>query len=424
VLINGTISAGMITNTGMIGGSGALASAVNNSGMISATNGTLSIGGTATGAGLYRAESGATLSFGGGGSLSSLYGTGATLQVTGGILTNSTAGFDNTGGTLAFAGGSYYHASGGLFTNASTGWVVGYGSLNAAGSILNQGTILANGGRSRPLILNSNLLNTASSYVTAIGGALQVNGVFTNNGTLQVISGVGTYNLVVNNNYWQTAGASSTFEDTFLITTNGYVSAANGDQYVFKANLLNQSQSNLFWSTLALSPGTNTVGGVQFLFSGSGVTHTQLFEHPGLLLTGGFGAATTNATDPQAVNGSAAGFANNFAVDELVLTNTTLVLAPAGSANALFVNDLFLYGTAHLTISNNMDVYFVNSNDWSLADITLLGNAQIHQLTGLGTSLIIPEPNVLLMWLCGGVTLWAARRHNRRTRRHRRHRHH
>ena len=66
-----------------------------------------------------------------------------------------------------------------------------------------------------------------------------------------------------------------------------------------------------------------------------------------------------------------------------------------------------------------MDVYFVNSNDWSLANITLLGNAEIHQLTGLGgnaPSLVIPEPNVLLMWLCGGVTLWAARRRHSRNR--------
>ena len=56
------------------------------------------------------------------------------------------------------------------------------------------------------------------------------------------------------------------------------------------------------------------------------------------------------------------------------------------------------------------------SNNWSLANITLLGNAEIHQLTGLAgtTSLVIPEPNVLLMWLCGGVTLWAARRRHRR----------
>ena len=84
------------------------------------------------------------------------------------------------------------------------------------------------------------------------------------------------------------------------------------------------------------------------------------------------------------------------------------------------MNDLYLFGGSHLVISNDMAVYFVNSNAWTLADITLLGNAQIHQLTGLGAELVIPEPNVLLMWVCGGITVWAARKrrtHQRRKRR-------
>ena len=136
------------------------------------------------------------------------------------------------------------------------------------------------------------------------------------------------------------------------------------------------------------------------------------------MLTGGFTTLTGSlTTGVQNVSGTVAGFVTNFAVGELELTNTTLVLAPTvptdGVTNALFVNDLFLYG-AHLVISNDMQLYFVNSNTWNLADITLLGNAQIHQLSGLGASLIIPEPNVLLMWLCGGFTLWAARRRRRR----------
>ena len=126
----------------------------------------------------------------------------------------------------------------------------------------------------------------------------------------------------------------------------------------------------------------------------------------------------SNSTAQQAVGGSVAGFVDNFAVGELVLQGTTLTLtpggAPSGFTNALFVNDLFLFGGSTLVISNDMQVYFVNSNTWNLANITLLGNAQIHQLTGLGASLVIPEPNVLLMWLCGGFTLWAARRRHRR----------
>ena len=62
-------------------------------------------------------------------------------------------------------------------------------------------------------------------------------------------------------------------------------------------------------------------------------------------------------------------------------------------------------------------LYFINSNDWNLANITLLGNAEIHQLSSLGEVapvLAVPEPNVLLMWLSALATLWAARRRNRK----------
>ena len=135
----------------------------------------------------------------------------------------------------------------------------------------------------------------------------------------------------------------------------------------------------------------------------------------GLLLTGGFIGMPADATAVQLVSTVPDGFSNNFAVGQLWLTNTTLVLAQTPevvAAGALFVNDLFLFGAAHLTISNNMAVYFVNSNNWNLAEVTLLPGASIHQLVG-GSLLATPEPNVLLMWLCGGVTVWAARRRRR-----------
>ena len=418
VLVGGTVAAVPITNAGLISGSGTLAAAVDNRGLVSASgsNQWLTIAGAATGTGTYRAESGATLAFNGGGQVSSLFNTGATLRVAGGILTNTSA-FRNSGGTLALSGGGYQVSL--QFTN--TGWLVGAGSFNSAAALVNAGTIQATGGTLTPLVFNSNLVNTATGYVTAPSGALQINGTFTNNGTLQVISGVGTYNnQVVNNNVWLTDHGTSTFQETFLITTNGYVAATAGDKYVFKSDLLNHSTNSAFWSTLGVTPASNPVdGGVQFLFTGSSQTQTQRFEHPGLLLTGGFAGTPTNTTEIQFVSGEIAGFSNNFAIGELLLTNTTLVLAqsvPQSSlTNALFVNDLFLYSST-LVISNDMRVYFVNSNAWSLANITLLGNAEIHQLSGLGAAMVIPEPNVLLMWLCGGITFWAARRRARQKR--------
>jgi len=417
VVLNGTVDAGTINNSGAISGRGTLTHAVANSGLVSATNGLLTIAGSATGAGAYRAEAGATLSFNGGGQISSLFNQDATIRVGGGILTNLSA-FSNDG-TLALAGGTYQANV--AFTNNN--WLVGHGTFSSPAQLVNQGTIAANFGTTNaPLVLSADLVN--SGMVRADGSALQVTGVFTNNGTLQFISSVGTYSReVVNNGAWLTDGASSsTFSNNFIITTNGYVSAPGG-KYVFTADLFNQSTNNLSWNTLGVTnPGSNTVGtGTEFLFSGASVTSTQTFNTPGLLLTGGFdGSPAGNATTGvQHTSGTAAGFTDNFAIGQLWLTNTTLVLEQTPGVTGeggLFVNDLYLFGGSQLVISNNMAVYFVNSNGWSLADITLLGNAQIHQLTGLGSLLVIPEPNVLLMWLCGGITVWAARRRRNRNR--------
>ena len=354
------------------------------------------------------------MSFNGGGQVSSLFNTGGTIRVAGGILTNLST-FGNAG-TLALAGGAYQATV--QFTN--TGWLVGVGTMNTPVALVNRGTIAANlGNTNTALVVNSDLLNLSNGVVRADSSALLVTGVFTNNGTLQFISSVGTYNqTVVNNGAWSSSGGSSVFSNNFVITTNGYVSAAGG-KYVFTADLLNQSTNNLHWDTLGVTVGIGTVSnGVKFLFSGTDVTQTQTFASAGLRLTGGFEGSPLNLTSGvQNTVGYAEGYSNNFAVGQLWLTNTTLVLEQSpglvATNGALFVNDLFLFGGSHLVINNDMTVYFVNSNAWTLADITLLGNAQIHQLTGLGTELVIPEPNVLLMWLCGALTVWAARRRNR-----------
>jgi hypothetical protein len=47
--------------------------------------------------------------------------------------------------------------------------------------------------------------------------------------------------------------------------------------------------------------------------------------------------------------------------------------------------------------------------------VTLLGGAGLHQLTTEFSA--IPEPNVLLLWLGGVVTVFAARRRSAKMRR-------
>ena len=418
-MAGGTFTANTITNTATFSGYGTLSSTIYNAGLIRAnvSNQVLTIAGAVSGGGSYQAAPNATLSFNGGGTLSSLSNSGGTVRVTGGLLVNTSA-FDNHNGTLALASGSYQANV--QFTN--TGWLVGYGSFNSSVALVNKGTIDANlGNKNTPLVLNSDLVNSVNGTVRADSSAMQINGVFTNNGTLQFISSVGTYSqTVLDNGAWNTYGGSSNiFAANFVITTNGYVNATSGDRYIFHGDLLNQSTNNNSWNTLNVSVGTNSAGdGTQFIFSGTGLASTQTFYTTGLLLTNGFNgiAATSNAV--QDTLGYAEGFSNNFAVGQVWLTNTTLVLAQAPGMletnGALFVNSLYLFDNAHLIISNDMTVYFANSNGWNMSDITLWGNAQIHQLTNLNSLMVIPEPNVLLMWLCGGITVWAARRRRKK----------
>jgi len=82
-----------------------------------------------------------------------------------------------------------------------------------------------------------------------------------------------------------------------------------------------------------------------------------------------------------------------------VLTDSFVLFQLNGSAPASLTNALILGGGGW---------------DASQAKVSIVGNQVL--LSGVmfnQTLAVIPEPNVLLMWLAGGVTLWAARRRNK-----------
>ena len=416
-LANGSVVAGLITNNGTVLGYGSVMATLYNNQLVLATNnGVLQLQNTALGTGTYQAAGGATLSFNGGATISSLVTTGGTIQIVSSTVTNN-GEFDNAG-TLVLVNGTYQTPR--VLTNGPSATINGYGTLISAATLVNQGTILALVGGQ--LVLKTNVLN--NGLLGTVSGSLRVEGVLTNNGTLLVSAGNALYlKPVLNNGAWLADPTSvSLLAANYVVTTNGYVYASGGSEMIFRGNLVNQSTNKVDWNTFNTVAGTNTVGtGAQFLFSGSSVTMTQLFETPWLLLTGGCdGTPDPSSNGVQDVTSFAdvTGFDNNFGLGQLWLTNTTLELAqavPGPTQNALFVNDLYLFGSSKLVISNNLDVYFVNSNGWAMTDVTLLGNAQIHQLNALNITLsVVPEPNVLLMWLSGAMTLWAARRRRRR----------
>ncbi|MCG3148583.1 MAG: hypothetical protein PCFJNLEI_02028 [Verrucomicrobiae bacterium] len=414
VLAGGSLTASVVTNTGTVLGYGTLTARLANSSVVTATNGQLNLEGVVSGAGQYRVAELATLSFGAGGSISTsgLDNTNATIRLSGGVLTNDQS-FLNAG-TLALAGGTYY--TGTRLTNNLGATIRGFGTISSADQVVNNGTIFVQG--PTPLVFSGELINAGA--VAGVGGRLEVTGVFTNSGSLAFVSSVGTFNsAVVNSGALSLNGAStSVFTSNLLVSSSGYL-LGNGT-YVFEGDLNNQSALPTAWNTLNTVAGTNTVGsGTTFLFSGSGLSSTQYFTHAGLQLSGGFVGSpvpTTNGVQDVSNMAAVAGFQNNFAVGQLWLTNTTVMLSSTGGSGALFVNDLYLLGGSRLVISDNTRVYFVNSNSWDLANITLLGNAQIHQLNSLTETLsVIPEPNVLVLWLSGFLTFAAARRRSRRS---------
>ena len=417
-MLGGSIIGGNLTNLSIatIKGFGAIVSNLINQGIVTATNGELRLLSSFSGAGTYRAVAGSaasTLTFAGTGSVSSLYNTGATIRVEG-VLTNAPL-FVNSG-SLAMAGGRYQ--SGARLTNSSTAWITGYGTIDTAG-VINQGTLLANN-TSTLLVVGAGLAN--SGFVRASNGRLVINGAFTNTGTVNLLTSVGTFNGgVVNSGAWITDPTTNVFNDTFTVTSSGSISASAGDVYRFRSNFVNLSSQSNTWNTFNTTAGDSGASGTKFIFdnySGTSPTLTQQFFTAGLALTNGFdGSPVPTASGVQSVTtfSAVSGFFDNFALDRLEIgnagTNSMLELTDSfpsdGNNAALFVNDLWLFASSRLIISNDVRLYFVNSNNWSLANISLLGNAEIHQL--LSPMVVIPEPGVLFLWIAGVATLYVSR---------------
>jgi hypothetical protein len=382
-------------------------------------------------------------------------GTGTTLRKTAGVTLipvnfgtiNINGGTFSSTGTVENRGAINFTGNGTITLGAHS--LRNFGSINTAAGQINLvspvvitnvlgASITANNGTLNiisPLVRNvgditlirstgtfsDGAINTGSMLISGTTAAahLNVGGVFTNAGTITFFRSVGTFNsAVVNSGAWITDPTTNIFNDTFTVTASGTIVADAGDVFIFRKDFVNLSRSNETWNTQNAALNTNSNGnvnnvGTKFLFEGDG-NATQQFFHVGLNLTGGFVGSPATPTDPQIVTTlNVAGFSTNFALGTLELTNTFLMLSQSyptpATNNALFVKNLFIGSTSALIISNNMTVYFINSNTWSLANVQLLGNASIHQLQ-LTEFVAIPEPSILLLLMVGGAITFVARR--------------
>jgi len=344
---------------------------------------------------------------------------------------------------MRFAGTNTFRLN--AATNTTSGQTYTFGIVpgnptNYANLVMVNGTTAYRGGNLTIGQTGSLLISNTTASITGVftntGSLSVVNAYATfqsrvyNSGTNQMLNSVVTFNaVVVNSGAWITDPTTNIFNGDHIVTSDGFISAAAGDIYRFRSNFVNQSTQTTTYNTRNTTPGNSGEPGTKFIFDGtntvSSTGYTQNFFTAGLRLTGGFvGTPTPLATGVQTVSTFAAvsGFIDNFALDRLELGNTgtnsllllssTFGLSDSGNTNALFVNDLWIFGDSRLIISNNTMVYFVNSNNWSTANYQLLGNAQLHQLV-LGDNVIVavvPEPTVVLLWLAGIGTIYASRR--------------
>lgn len=385
----GVFDGGPVINYGTVSGFGTMSTAVSNPGYILATNGTLRIqmltGNQATGT----LEASA----------------GATLQANG-----ITAWLNN--GQVILSGGTII---GGDISNNAARVISGAGTI--AETVINSGTVLANNAN-QALTLNDTVINLAGGTVKAGTGNLIINGAFTNSGTFSMIQSRGTFNgTVVNSGAWITDPTTNVFNNTFTVTASGFIQQTAGDVYIFTnnattvGNFVNISTNNAQYDTL---PG-------KFLFANT-LGLTQDFYVAGHNLGPAVGNSTNTILSLNPSPFSMPEYQTNFALGTLEISDFTTVrvsdafslggpAANDGLTAALYLNNLFMGQNSLLIISSNVQVYFINSNNWTAANFFLEGNPTFNNsINGIHQFLLVPEPNVLVMWLCGIATIYAARR--------------
>lgn len=392
-MTGGTVDGGSLHNLGTITGYGTLSAAVSNPGYIRATNGLLYIqaltGNQATG----------TLEASVGGTLQA---NGITKWINEGRVLL-------TGGTVV----------GGNISNNSARLIAGYGTI--ASAVENAGTLQATSG-SQALVIDSGLFNRATGIVTSDTARLIVNGAFTNSGTFTMLHGIGTFNgSVVNSGAWVTDPTTNIFNNTFTVTSSGFISMTAGDVYIFTNNA---TTTGRFINLSTQSNSYDTAAG-KFLFSAtSGVTQD--------FYVAGHDLGPVVAGSPFASNSlgvlnfpTIEGFSNNFALGTLEIADFTTVRVSDvfslggpgtndGLTAGLYLGSLQMGLNSLLIISSNVQVYFLSSNNWTSANFILEGNPTYdNSINGLHQLVTVPEPSVLMLLLLGGSAM--AVRRNRRS---------
>ena len=364
--------------------------------------------------------------------------TGNSLLVAGGRLTTTNATqtgiMDVRHGTLTLSNGGSITTDKLLITNTAGVLVFNSGTLSTSSSYIsnNLTAVIGTGLSSAQWNMHDGLQSLAvgltvfgRAIVNVTSAQLSVSGQVTNNGTLNFVNSVGSFNQqVVNANAWFTDPTTNIFYDNFIQTESSYIHAAADDVYIFTNNattaggFLNRSTNNVPWDTSQ----------TKFVFAAT-LSVTQNFYAAGherldLLTAGVHTDQTTQVTGDWTASTNI-----NFSLGTLEISAYSTVrvwdvfsdLGPQFGTNdnwrgALYVENLELGIGSYLIISSNTSVYFLNSNTWSSANFELLGGGfrtggELHQFAPLSPAVqVVPEPEVLLLWGIGAMIVFVARR--------------
>lgn len=336
--------------------------------------------------------------------------SGSTITISGGGSLALTASPHQTGAVKILGHLSVVPA----WTNSAPGTIELLGGKLTGGTLANLGTLTGSG------TISAAVVNNPTGLIRVDSGQLVMDGPFTNSGMVTMTNSVAIFKgPVINAGAWVTDPTTNTFHITFTITSSGYVAMTAGDVFVFSTNNLGGAAVADFVNLSSASNLFNTVASA-FVFENSTLSLTQRFFTAGnnigsLDSDGGFDPVMVTGASPL----SLAQYQQNFALGTLRVNDLATLLVsdafPVGGRShgalqsALFLLDLNLGPTASLVISNNVQVYYFTSNGFSAGQVSLLGNAGLHQIF-LVPAAVVPEPHVIFLLGTGLVMISLGRR--------------
>jgi hypothetical protein len=378
------ISGGGITNTGMIQGLGLVSSAIDNSGVVEALSGTLSLGGSVQNEvdGLFTAGSGSKLLVTAG-----LAANAGVINLTGGTFDNNSHPLSNTGQISGW--GIFRTGGAGLDNFGSITFSGGLTTIN--GNVTNEDgqtiTVAQNPAIFTGLVINGSAPGSSATFTTTNATATFAGG-FTNNGGSNFIA-LGNGLIQVNAAPTLRAASSLSIQDTSTLKFKVVSGSATVGAGV-TATVANGATLELAGSVPALSAGSNRVNIVNNSSAAAGVLISGTHQ-----VVGGI-----DGTGHTQVNDGSDLTADHIIQSSLVLgSGSMFTLAPSDADGNPMASGFVLAGSVAPASS------YLAPSDSLLSDGSTTGSSPSISLGGASgpNGSAVPEPSTMLLVLLGGL---------------------